>query len=659
MSENGSNSSDRSGTKRKLEDHHLFSRESDDDDDNLSIGSSSKYSRMSSDSGGSSSKKQNHSEIEKRRRDKMNCYISELSQLIPMCQSRKLDKLTVLRMTVQHMKMLRNSTPSAVEGQCKPAFVTDQDMKSLILQAADGFVFVVGCDRGRVLYVSKSVENVLDYTQDDLIGQSLFDILHPRDVGKVKEQLASSDLTARSQLIDSKTLLPIPTSVSSESNSLCPGSMRSFFCRMKCGQGGGGAAAMDESDTAAGQRRQRRFSAAGDKRFKIVHCAGYLKAWVPSSGDVEKEPDEEGCNLSCLVAIGRLYSQMVTAPFDAANTRPLEFFSRHTTDGKFLYADQRVTLALGYLPHELVGTSIYELCHPDDIARIAKTHRHCLQSPADETQVYKFRVKNNSFVTVRTKWKAFKNPWTKELEYISASNQIMNPSPSRPGGSRSSRDPVQDDLLRGFSPLNLDGSETGGSISGETAYKFDSISASKIGRRIADEVLDSSRRPSPSLTSASPASNVETLLENIRENSNSGRRAAEQPAAADGGDAGPRPRLGGGRRRRRVAGRPASPSPAAAAAACAARPERAAGPGRGGAESGGRGRAGGRGSHGRHHVTAGGGRRSRRTGRLHRTALAAALDGVEGGGRPSCAGDRGSVHSGPAAPAVSALVVAL
>lgn len=39
-----------------------------------------------------------------------------------------------------------------------------------------------------------------------------------------------------------------------------------------------------------------------DKRFKIVHCAGYLKAWVPSSGDVETEADEEGCNLSCLVS---------------------------------------------------------------------------------------------------------------------------------------------------------------------------------------------------------------------------------------------------------------------------------------------------------------------------------------------------------------------
>uniref|UniRef100_A0AAR2L172 Aryl hydrocarbon receptor nuclear translocator-like 1a n=1 Tax=Pygocentrus nattereri TaxID=42514 RepID=A0AAR2L172_PYGNA len=442
-----------------------------------------------------------HSQIEKRRRDKMNSFIDELASLVPTCSamSRKLDKLTVLRMAVQHMKTLRGAANPYTEANYKPAFLSDDELKHLILRAADGFLFVVGCDRGKILFVSESVYKILNYSQNDLIGQSLFDYLHPKDIAKVKEQLSSSDTAPRERLIDAKTGLPVKTDITPGPSRLCSGARRSFFCRMKCNRA---LVKMEDKDFPSTCSKKK----ADRKSFCTIHSTGYLKSWPPTKMglDEDSEPDNEGCNLSCLVAIGRLHPHIVPQPMNGdIRVKPTEYVSRHAIDGKFVFVDQRATAILAYLPQELLGTSFYEYFHQDDIGHLAECHRQVLQMREKiNTNCYKFKIKDGSFITLKSRWFSFMNPWTKEVEYIVSTNTVVStldgadPSYPQLAASPQSMDSV----------LTADGSgkralQTVPGIPGGTR-----AGAGKIGRMIAEEVMEIQRirGSSPSSCGSSP-----------------------------------------------------------------------------------------------------------------------------------------------------------
>uniref|UniRef100_A0A8C7N7H3 Basic helix-loop-helix ARNT like 1a n=1 Tax=Oncorhynchus kisutch TaxID=8019 RepID=A0A8C7N7H3_ONCKI len=439
-----------------------------------------------------------HSQIEKRRRDKMNSFIDELAALVPTCNamSRKLDKLTVLRMAVQHMKTLRGAANPYTEANYKPSFLTDDELKHLILRAADGFLFVVGCDRGKILFVSESVYKILNYCQNDLIGQSLFDYLHPKDIAKVKEQLSSSDTAPRERLIDAKTGLPVKTDITPGPSRLCSGARRSFFCRMKCNRPYVKTEDKDFPSTCSKKKADR-------KSFCTIHSTGYLKSWQPTKMglDDDNEPDNEGCNLSCLVAIGRLHPHIVPQPSHKdIRVKPTDYVSRHAIDGKFVFVDQRATAILAYLPQELLGTSFYEYFHQDDIGHLAECHRQVLQMREKiNTNSYKFKIKDGSFITLRSRWFSFMNPWTKEVEYIVSTNTVVSCSmldgadsnyPQSAVSPTASMDGVLTRALQTVPGI------PGGTHAG----------AGKIGRMIAEEVMETQRTrgSTPSSCGSSP-----------------------------------------------------------------------------------------------------------------------------------------------------------
>ncbi|XP_048785058.1 aryl hydrocarbon receptor nuclear translocator isoform X14 [Lagopus muta] len=370
--------------------------------------------------------RENHSEIERRRRNKMTAYITELSDMVPTCSAlaRKPDKLTILRMAVSHMKSLRGTGNTSTDGTYKPSFLTDQELKHLILEAADGFLFIVSCETGRVVYVSDSVTPVLNQPQSEWFGSTLYDQVHPDDVGKLREQLSTSENALTGRILDLKT--GTVKKEGQQSMRMCMGSRRSFICRMRCGNSSVDSVSVNRLSFMRNRCRNGLGATKdGEPHYVVVHCTGYIKAWPPAGVSLpDDDPDAGQGSKFCLVAIGRL--QVTSSPncTDMSNVcQPTEFISRHNTEGIFTFIDHRCVATVGYQPQELLGKDIVDFCHPEDQQLLRDSFQQVVKLKGQVLSVmFRFRSKNREWLWMRTSSFTFQNPYSDEIEYIICTN---------------------------------------------------------------------------------------------------------------------------------------------------------------------------------------------------------------------------------------------
>ncbi|KAL2084721.1 hypothetical protein ACEWY4_020239 [Coilia grayii] len=388
-----------------------------------------KLFRCDDDSGSTNDKerfaRENHSEIERRRRNKMTAYITELSDMVPTCSAlaRKPDKLTILRMAVSHMKSLRGAN-TAPDGTYKPSFLTDQELKHLILEAVDGFLFVVSCDSGRIIYVSDSVTPVLNQSQSDWLGSSLYDQLHQDDKEKLREQLSTSENNNSGRMLDLKTGTVKKEGQQSTAR-MSMGARRSFICRMRTGICPVEPVSMNRLNFLRNRNRTGLgASKDGEAQYVVVHCTGYIKSWPPAGVTLSEETDNNQNNRFCLVAIGRL--QVTSCPSDSSSSTlniPVEFISRHNCHGVFTFVDHRCMATVGYQPQELLGKNILELAHPEDQGLLRDSLQQVVKLRGQVMSVmFRFRSKTHEWIWMRTSSFTFQNPFSEEIEYIICTN---------------------------------------------------------------------------------------------------------------------------------------------------------------------------------------------------------------------------------------------
>ncbi|XP_015421401.1 PREDICTED: period circadian protein homolog 3 [Myotis davidii] len=103
------------------------------------------------------------------------------------------------------------------------------------------------------------------------------------------------------------------------------------------------------------------------------------------------------------------------------------FTTTHTPGCVFLEIDDRAVPLLGYLPQDLVGTSILAHLHPEDRSLMVAVHQEVLRSAGHapfEHRPVRFCTHNGDYVTLDSSWSGFVDPWSRKVSFIMGRHKV-------------------------------------------------------------------------------------------------------------------------------------------------------------------------------------------------------------------------------------------
>ncbi|RNA31815.1 hypothetical protein BpHYR1_039635, partial [Brachionus plicatilis] len=225
-------------------------------------------------------KKATHSEIEKRRRQKMNKHLNELVFHLPMTmtKSKKPDKITILKMAVQHMKNLKASSSILSDSFLCQNYITPFELQSLVLKETEEFILVIKCDSSRILYASESCSNCIGFQSSELVDKVFFEIVHPSDSKQVKDHLTYYD--------QNNAMGGLNTFMLNKSKTYTTGDRRSFVCRIRTRQA---------SEKRQSSIQDHVYTNLDTKKpeYKTVQFVGYLRSDLSSNLKFGPETNRE------------------------------------------------------------------------------------------------------------------------------------------------------------------------------------------------------------------------------------------------------------------------------------------------------------------------------------------------------------------------------
>lgn len=274
----------------------------------------------------------------------------ELARTLPLPRrvSTHLDKAGIMRVTLSYLRLqhLLRAGGQPEEGHEDP-------MDVFYPQVLAGFIMVMS-EEGDIIYLTENVSVHVGITQLELLGQSLYDFIHPCDQEELRDLLTSRVGLIKKQSTDQLT-------------------ERSFFLRMK--------------STLTSRGRTVNFKSA---TWKVLHCTGYMHPVGSTTASL-------GTRVLSVLCEPIPHPSSVEFPLDTST-----FLTRHSMDLHFTHCEGRVMELVGYKPEDLIGRSAYEFYHALDSDHINKSLHTLLSKGQVNTKHYRFLANCGGFVWAET-----------------------------------------------------------------------------------------------------------------------------------------------------------------------------------------------------------------------------------------------------------------
>ncbi|XP_039279633.1 period circadian protein isoform X4 [Nilaparvata lugens] len=352
-------------------------------------------------------------------------------------ESHQMNSLSLNPMGHDHMKKLKGAEVNAVENFEEAASAPNtkepkapslrllEDLR--IAHPKEQFMVVVSMQEGSVLYTTSNMTNVLGYPKDMWMGRSLFDFIHPKDRDALNKYITSCIAGPLGNRHSQKDVH------ASSSGGVSKQSVNTFHCCLRQYRGlkSSGFSVIEKKVDYLPCKISFFFHELNHN--KLASCTSASASAAPGANGPNKAPaaaPTDGiCDTLLIANASLIHSAYLDADEECCSPT---FVTQHSTSMCLTHVDNQVIPYLGYMPHDMVGRSVFDFYHPDDLPYLKEVYKNVLKDksqPYRGGKPYRFRTQNGTYALVETDWCGFVNPWTKKLEFIIGQHRIVKGPP--------------------------------------------------------------------------------------------------------------------------------------------------------------------------------------------------------------------------------------